>query len=97
MKQRATRKADVGKILKQTDIKGTVIIDVLVGPSGKVFCVKTLYGHPIIRADVEKALHAWTFKPAKMNGEPVAYLGRLEFLLCNISCGDQGTSMTLLK
>jgi hypothetical protein len=97
MKERATHKADVGGLMKRTDIRGTVIVDILVDPAGKVFCEKTLDGHPIIRDEVEKAWRAWTFKPSKMNEEPVAYLGRLEFFLCNIGCGEQGVSMTLLK
>jgi hypothetical protein len=97
MKGRATHKADVGGLMQRTDIKATIIVDVLVDPSGKVLCEKTLNGHPIIRDEVEKALRVWTFKPSKKNGEPVAYVGRLEFFLCNINCGEQGFSMTLLK
>jgi hypothetical protein len=97
MKKRATHKTDVSGFMKRTDIKGTVIVDVLIDPAGKVFCEKSLIGHPIIRDEVEKALRAWTFKPAEMNGEPVAYLGEMEFFLCNISCGERGLSSTLLK
>jgi hypothetical protein len=97
MKTRATRKVDVGGFMKQLDIKGTVILDILVGVSGEVVCLKSLIGHPLIRAQVEKALRSWRFKQAEMSGKRVAYLGRLEFTLCNINCGTQGTSMTLLK
>lgn len=97
MKQRATHKVDVSDFMKQADIKGTIIVDVLVGVSGNVVCLKSLIGHPIIRREVEKALRSWTFEPAKARGQPVAYLGRLEFTLCNISCGKGGFSMTILK
>jgi hypothetical protein len=97
MKERAIHKVDVSGFMGRTDIRGSATIDVLVAPTGKVFCEKTLDGAPIIRDEVEKALRAWTFKPSKMNGEPVAYVGRMEFFLCNISCGEQGFSMTLLK
>jgi hypothetical protein len=31
------------------------------------------------------------------NGTPVAYLGKIKFVLCNINCGERGASMTLLK
>jgi Gram-negative bacterial TonB protein C-terminal len=97
MKRRATHKVDVGPFMKQIDIKGTAVLDVLVGPFGEVICVKTLTGHPILQAEVEKALHAWTFEPAKARDQPVAYLGRLEFTLCNISCGKEGIHMSILK
>jgi hypothetical protein len=97
MKERATHKADISRSMKQMDIKGTAIVDVLVDPTGQVFCTKSLFGLPMLRTEVEKALRAWTFKPAQMNGKSVGYLGRLVFSLCNISCGEAGPSMTLLK
>lgn len=97
MKARATRKVDISDFMKRVDLKGTAIIDVLVGPSGDVVCAKTLLGHPIFSGEVEKAVHAWTFKPEKVNGEAVAYVGRMQFYLCNISCGDQGISMSIVK
>ncbi|MGB9073068.1 MAG: energy transducer TonB [Terriglobales bacterium] len=97
MKKRATYRVDIRSLLKQVDIKGSAIVDILVNSSGGVACVKSLVGHPMIRTEVEKALKKWTFKPAGHNGHAVAYLGEMAFLLCNISCGDRGPSMTLLK
>jgi TonB family protein len=97
MKGRATRKTDISGFVKQADIKGTVIIDVLVGPGGQVVCEKTLVGHPMLNTAVEKAVRAWTFKPAKANGDAVAYLGRMEFHLCDIGCGEEGMSMSIVK
>jgi hypothetical protein len=97
MKSRATQREEIGPMLKQADIKGAAIVDVLVNASGGVACVKSLAGHPMIRAGVEKALKKWTFKTATDGGHAVAYLGEMEFSLCNISCGDAGPSMTLLK
>jgi len=97
MKKRAMRRVDIGPLLKQADIKGTAIVDITVNRSGTVACVKSLPGHPMIRLEIEKALKNWTFTPANVEGEPVAYLGEMEFSLCNISCGEKGPSMTLLK
>ena len=97
MKRRATRKVDVSGSIKQADIKGTAIVDVLVGTSGEVVCMKSLIGHAMIRKGVETALRSWTFRRAEVGGKPVSYLGRLEFTLCNINCSEQGSSMTLLK
>jgi hypothetical protein len=97
MKKRAIHKVDVGAVLKQADVKTTVVLDVLVSPSGEVVCVRSLVGLPMVRAETETAVRAWTFIPAKQRGRPIAYLGRLQFQLCNALCGDQGISMTLLK
>ena len=97
MKARATHKQDIFGMIKQADIKGTAIVDVLVGPDGQVVCTKSLTGHPMVRASVEDALRRWKFSPAEVDGKRVAYLGRMEFTLCNISCGESGPSMTIVK
>jgi hypothetical protein len=97
MKARATHKQDISGPIKQWDIKGTAIVDVLVAPDGHVVCTKSLTGHPMVRKSVEDALMKWKFSAAEMDGRQVAYVGRMEFALCNISCGDSGPSMTILK
>ncbi|MFN7995457.1 MAG: energy transducer TonB [Bryobacteraceae bacterium] len=76
---------------------GTAKVELLIGTSGKVVCLKVADIHPLIKASVERALTSWQFKPAIENGKLVAYLGRLEFFLCNILCGGNTTGMTLLK
>jgi hypothetical protein len=97
MKARATFKQDISGPIRQWDIKGTAIVDVLVAPDGHVLCTKSLTGHPMVRKSVEDALRKWKFSPAEMDGKQVAYVGRMEFTLCNISCGESGPSMTILK
>jgi len=88
MKARTTYKQDISGPIKRWDIKGTAILDVLVAPDGRVVCAKSLTGHPMIRKSVEDALIKWKFSPAEMDGRQVAYVGRMEFTLCNILCGD---------
>ena len=97
MKARATYKQDIFGAIKQTDIKVTAIVDVLVGPDGQVVCTKSLIGDPMVNHSVEDALRKWKFSQAEMNGKRVAYLGRMEFTLCNISCGETGPSMTIVN
>jgi hypothetical protein len=97
MKARATYKQDISGPIKQWDIKGTAIVDVLVAPDGHVVRTKSLTGHPMVRKSVEDALRKWKFPPAEMDGRQVAYVGRMEFTLCNISCGDSSPSITILK
>jgi hypothetical protein len=97
MKKRATHKQDVSGPIKQLDIKGTAIVDVLVASDGHVICTKSLIGHPMIQKAVEDALRQWNFTPADMNGRKVAYVGRMEFTLCNIMCGESGPSMTIVN
>ena len=96
MKVRATYKQDIFGAIRQADIEGTAIVDVLVGPDGQVVCTKGLVGDPMIRASVEDALKVEVLS-AEMNGRRVAYVGRMEFTLCNISCGASGPSMTIVN
>jgi hypothetical protein len=95
MKKRATRKVDFdAPYLEMAHFQGTIIVDVLVGGTGEVVCIKNLSGLGLIRKPVEAALRSWKFKPEKQNGKPVAYLGQLDFMLCNTgSC----YMLTLLK
>jgi hypothetical protein len=74
-----------------------MLLKVLVGESGDVVCVKTIRGVDIARSETEEAVRHWKFRVAKTAGRRVSYIGWLEFTLCNISCGSEGISMTLLK
>jgi hypothetical protein len=97
MKDRATRKVDVSGLILNADVKGTAKVDLLIGTSGEVICLKIAAIHPLIRTALERALSSWAFKREELDGRPIAYLGRLEFFLCNINCGKSGSFMTLLK
>jgi hypothetical protein len=97
MKARATYKRDITGAAKQWDIKGTAIFEVLVAPDGHVLCMKSLAADPMVRKYVEDALRQRWFSPFKVHGKNVAYVGQLEFTLCNMSCGDAGPHMTIIK
>jgi len=97
MKARATNKQDVNAATKQIDAKGTVLVHLIVDTDGQVFCTKTLVGPPILAKPIQEALRHWTFAPEEVNGKRIGYAGLLQFTLCNISCGDAGYSMSILK
>lgn len=97
MKKRAVYRADIGQALKQADIRGEIVLDVLVATDGTVSCTRAKVGHPLLQREVEMAVRLWKFKPVVMNANPVPYAGRLRFVLCNISCGEQGPQMSLLQ
>lgn len=98
MKSRATRKVDVSvTLMGKVDFKATFLFEILVGPTGNIICLKRVSGLPVADAEVEKSLRQWKFKPAEMNGRPVASMGTMQFYLCNIDCGQGGRSITLLN
>jgi Gram-negative bacterial TonB protein C-terminal len=96
MKRRATKKVDISHAAKQFDVRGTIALDVLVGADGNVVCAKGVYGHPMLIRAVEEAVRQWRFRPIKQGSESVAYVGRLDFTLCNIGCGKNDHPMSLL-
>lgn len=97
MKIRAQHKTDLSGLIRDADLKGTAKADLLIGTSGEVVCLTVTSTNPLIKGSVARALSSWVFKPEREKGSPVAYLGRLEFFLCNIDCGGDTTGMTLLK
>jgi hypothetical protein len=97
MKTRAVVKRDIDDSLKQMDFRETTMVDLLVGSDGSVICAKTINGLPGFSVRIEQALKAWKFRPVTSDGNPVSYVGRIQFWLCNEDCGAAGNSMTLLK
>ena len=98
MKTRAIHKEDLGGIFKMVDGRAVVIADVIVSPKGNVVCTKARTdANGIFGGGVERALAKWKFSPAVKRGRPIAYLGRLEFTLCNTSCREGEWGMSILK
>ena len=97
MKAKATIKQDVDQSVKQIEAKGSVVLDLVVDADGHVVCSRTLVGIPILSRPIQEAVRHWTFAPAEQDGKSVGYTGLLQFALCNMSCGDEGHSMTIVK
>jgi Gram-negative bacterial TonB protein C-terminal len=98
MKGRATKKVDVGSILKNADVNATVIVSIVVGTDGKVECLQTMNPkHPMVVGEVDKALSQWKFKPMEQDGKPVSYVGWLQFRFCRVGCAEGKSSVTLLN
>jgi hypothetical protein len=97
MKGRATKKVDVGPLIKQADVGATELkISLIIAVNGKVECLRTdSESHPMIRIDAERAIREWEFQPMLRNGKPTSYVGTLKFELCGVNCPN-GRHMTLL-
>ena len=54
---------------------GTVGVEILVSQSGDVICVRTLSGHPLVRAAAAAAALRWKFEPFESSGKPVTAVG----------------------
>jgi hypothetical protein len=73
-----TQLPTLGKGLR---VESIIIAEVLVGSEGDVQCVRATKGHPLLMPGVVAAVRHWTFKIIVVNDVPVAFLGRLRFVL----------------
>jgi TonB family protein len=61
-------------------MKGTVIVEILVGTDGTVQSARAVLGHPLLRASAVQAARKWKFKPLKLKGRPARFIGFLPFI-----------------
>ncbi len=55
----------------QARVKGTVIVEALIGPDGRVNDVTVLQGIPLLQEAAVKAVRQWVYTPTLLNGIPV--------------------------
>lgn len=65
-------KADYPEIARRSQLEGTVIVKVLVGPDGLVKDAQVVQGvHPLLDREALQAARRWTFYPGKQRNIPV--------------------------
>jgi protein TonB len=60
------------KEAKDKQVEGTVALDVLIDQAGKVRQVSVIEGPQVFRASALEAMKKFLFRPAKVDGKPVA-------------------------
>jgi protein TonB len=58
--------------LKSEGIEGTVVVRFVITESGDVGSVSVVKGHPRLDPIVIQTVKTWKFKPAMVDGKPVA-------------------------
>ena len=51
------------EMARHMNLKGTVRLEVEIGPEGTVKSTKALGGHPVLIQCAEEAIHKWRFEP----------------------------------
>jgi TonB family protein len=79
--KRATRCAapQMPPLLRQAELNGQVLVDILVDGRGQVQCVRVVSGHPLLTGSAVDAAKNWTFRPMRKNGKKVSFYGHLRF------------------
>ena len=57
---------------RENRIEGRVVLHALIGVDGRVRRVTVIRGVPGLTESAQEALYRWTFRPARMNRQPVA-------------------------
>lgn len=57
---------------KKKHIQGTVVLDAMIGTDGKISDLKAASGPKELRQSALDAVAQWTYKPYRLNGQPVA-------------------------
>jgi TonB family protein len=66
-------------LARQMRIRGYFSVNMLVDDKGKIFCVKSFSGHPMLAGSALDAAKKWTFLPKTQYGKEVWFYGHLRF------------------
>jgi len=79
--QNLTNKVEpiVPALAKTLEIGGTVSLEIIISPEGKVSSVKVLSGHPMLAPAFVDAVKKWEYKPFVQDGQPVSVVTTVEW------------------
>jgi hypothetical protein len=59
------------------DIKGTLVLSIVVGSDGEVICVEYVSGHPLLLGVAIDSLRRWSLRPYAVKGRKRKFCGRI--------------------
>jgi TonB family protein len=66
-------------IAKQIHLSGSVSVEVMIAPDGRVEAARAVNGHPLLTAAAVEAARGWRFEPTLLNGTAVRVTGVIVF------------------
>ncbi|HST22484.1 MAG TPA: energy transducer TonB, partial [Blastocatellia bacterium] len=64
---------------KQARLEGSVSVEVIISPDGRVESARAVSGHALFKAASVTAATGWRFQPTLLNGTPVQVTGVIVF------------------
>ncbi|HJQ68067.1 MAG TPA: energy transducer TonB [Blastocatellia bacterium] len=64
----------------QIKVEGSVAVEVVISPEGRVEVARAISGHPMLKPAAEEAARQWRFQPTLLNGVPVRVTGIITFV-----------------
>lgn len=62
------------QLARERHIRGTVIIEIRIGTSGRVTAARIVTGHPLLVNAAQNAVRQWIYQPVLLNGVPVEFV-----------------------
>jgi protein TonB len=66
-------------LARQIRLQGSVVVEVIVSPEGRVESARALSGHPLFTKAAVDAANGWRFHPTLLNGVAVRVTGLITF------------------
>jgi len=70
---------DYPPLAKQIRLAGSVPVEIIISPDGRVESARAMSGHPLLATAAVKAAYGWRFGPTLLNGTPVRVTGVIVF------------------
>lgn len=70
---------DYPPLAKQIHVEGSIVVEIVISPEGRVESARALNGHPLLMKPAVDAAYAWRFEPTILNGLPVRVTGVITF------------------
>ncbi|HWR53881.1 MAG TPA: TonB family protein, partial [Bryobacteraceae bacterium] len=67
-------------LARNARVSGTVRVEALIGPDGKVRSARALQGPPLLRQAAADAVKKWVYQPAMLNGQPTESTTQIDLL-----------------
>ena len=75
----ARRTPEYPSIAKQARLQGSVSVEVMIAPDGRVESARAVSGHPIFAKAAVESAYGWRFEPTLLNGTAVRVTGIIVF------------------
>ena len=72
------QKPEYPLLARQSRVQGTVVVEALIGPDGKVKQTTAVSGPMLLREAARRAVNDWVFRPAMLNGKTIEGPARVE-------------------
>jgi protein TonB len=65
-------------LARETQIRGTVVIEAVIDEHGNVVKARVVSGHPLLTGAALKAVQQWKYEPTSLNGQPVSVVMQVQ-------------------